>query len=99
VVTKSGLAFWESLFFGGFRAIAASGEGVPLSPPSISDDAESLQNKAFPEPPEIDGVAPRCSTAAAQVAIIETPVKGKSASNLPNRTACYPAGPRGAAVG
>jgi len=33
VVTKLGRPLSESLFFGGFRAIAASGERVPLSPP------------------------------------------------------------------
>ncbi len=35
MVTKSGRAFSESLFFGGFRAIAAWGERIPLSPPAL----------------------------------------------------------------
>jgi hypothetical protein len=35
---------------------------IPPSPPSILDSAEVLQKQAFLEPPENDGVAPRCST-------------------------------------
>jgi hypothetical protein len=34
----------------------------PPSPPPTFDRAEVLQNQAFLEPPENDGVAPQCST-------------------------------------
>lgn len=34
---------------------------IPLSPPPLRDSADSLQNKAFPEPPESGGVARRSS--------------------------------------
>jgi hypothetical protein len=35
---------------------------IPLSPPPIFSSEKILQNQAFLEPPENDGVAPRCST-------------------------------------
>jgi hypothetical protein len=40
------------------------------------DSAEVLQKQAFLEPPENDGVAPRCSTVLTEIAIIPTPIKG-----------------------
>jgi hypothetical protein len=66
VVTNLRRAYTESLFRGLFCASEAKGEGKPFSPPPHRDDAESLQNKALPEPPENDGgalgVAPRRPT-------------------------------------
>jgi hypothetical protein len=53
---------------------------VPPSPPPIFDSEKVFQNQAFLEPPENDGGAPRWSTVVTQIAIIETPVKGESAS-------------------
>ena len=41
-----------------------SGVRIPPSPPSILDSAEVLQNQAFLEPPEMDGVAPWVAQAA-----------------------------------
>jgi hypothetical protein len=45
------------------------------------DGAEVLQNQAFLEPPENEGVAPQWSAVATQIAITETPFKEESASN------------------
>ena len=53
-----------------------SGVRIPPSPPSHFDSEKVLQNQAFLEPPENDGVAPRWSTEVTQIAIFETPGKG-----------------------
>ena len=73
--------------------------GGPPSPPSILESAEVPQKQAFPESPEVDGVAPQCTTVVTQTAIIPTMVKGELASYPLHRTASLSGARVGTAFG
>jgi hypothetical protein len=52
----------------------------PLSPPSIFDSAESLQNKALPGPPALDGVARRNTAVRQRDGLTLPPLKRRRES-------------------